>query len=426
MTRCSDKENDDDEEENDDGPETSGSTREKKRSKGDKHVSFPPDENIVSGFAEHTDGHVDSCLTLTEVSLAYCRSCDRHQVEPRVCILEQLKMGTCVRGRMKRLDLGGERLDLGSCEALEVVLKSLRFDFINLRAARLEENGASSLLDMILYYESTAHLDLSDNAHVGTSAWRALAHLIKQSVCLSRLDVCNVSMVDYRARSLSKALQTGHLAVLHLDNTQLSGTPLFSLVGALKSNRALLELHLSNNMLNSYQDAMQLGDLLRYNRTLQTLELSDNAIADAGLEELCEGLRLQTGGLKALLLRNNHITSDGMLHLAKALPVLKALEVLDMGDNSLGNSGLQTLKEALMANRSLLHFGVACTHITCEGAVALAEYLAASPQIRRLDLRGERGEGGRPHGPLPGPEDQPLSSDTGSGQHAQTRTGESL
>ncbi|CAL8271426.1 unnamed protein product [Merluccius merluccius] len=211
---------------------------------------------------------------------------------------------------------------------------------------------------------------------------------VVSEVNVTKLDVCNVSMVDYRARSLSKALQTGHLAVLHLDNTQLSGTPLFSLVGALKSNRALLELHLSNNMLNSYQDAMQLGDLLRYNRTLQTLELSDNAIADAGLEELCEGLRLQTGGLKALLLRNNHITSDGMLHLAKALPVLKALEVLDMGDNSLGNSGLQTLKEALMANRSLLHFGVACTHITCEGAVAIAEYLAESPQIRRLDLRG--------------------------------------
>lgn len=53
-------------------------------------------------------------------------------------------------------------------------------------------------------------------------------------------------------------------------------------VSALKSNRSLLELHLSNNMLNSYQDAMQLGDLLRYNRTLQTLELSHNAIGDAG------------------------------------------------------------------------------------------------------------------------------------------------
>lgn len=40
--------------------------------------------------------------------------------------------------------------------------------------------GASSLLDMILYYESTTYLDVSDNTSMGTSAWRALAHLIKQ------------------------------------------------------------------------------------------------------------------------------------------------------------------------------------------------------------------------------------------------------
>lgn len=138
----------------------------------------------------------------------------------------------------------GERLDHRSCEALEVVLKSLHFDFINLQAAQLEENvsfmsktyfphlrlpipiqfhiqalpcirletlffflpkelhnipvksgtslsfsfflllfsfqGASSLLDMILYYESTTHLDISDNSSMGTPGWKALAHLIKQ------------------------------------------------------------------------------------------------------------------------------------------------------------------------------------------------------------------------------------------------------
>lgn len=53
-------------------------------------------------------------------------------------------------------------------------------------------------------------------------------------------------------------------------------------VGALKSNSALQELHLTNNQLNSYQDALQLGDLLRYNTTLGMLELSNNSLADAG------------------------------------------------------------------------------------------------------------------------------------------------
>ena len=49
MARCSDKERDE-EEADYDGPET-------KSSKGERHVSFPPDEKMVSGFAEYTDRH---------------------------------------------------------------------------------------------------------------------------------------------------------------------------------------------------------------------------------------------------------------------------------------------------------------------------------------------------------------------------------
>ena len=37
-----------------------------------------------------------------------------------------------------------------------------------------------SLLEMILYYESTAYLDLSDAGGMEASAWRALAHLMKK------------------------------------------------------------------------------------------------------------------------------------------------------------------------------------------------------------------------------------------------------
>uniref|UniRef100_A0A3B5LN71 Protein phosphatase 1 regulatory subunit 37 n=1 Tax=Xiphophorus couchianus TaxID=32473 RepID=A0A3B5LN71_9TELE len=246
-----------------------------------------------------------------------------------------------------------------------------------------------SLLDMILYYESTTYLDISDNGSMGTSSWRALAHLIKQSVCLSRLDACNVCLVDYPVQSLSKALLTSRLQVLHLNNVQLSGSSLFTLC-ALKINRALLELHLSSNQLNGYQDAMQLGDLLRYNSTLQTLELSDNVLGDA-LEELCDGLSRQTKGLKVLILKNNQITERGMNHLAKTLlqPGLKILEVLDLGDNHLGNEGIQVIREPLMVNSSLLHLGLAQSNITCE-AVALAEFLAESRLIQRLDLHQNR------------------------------------
>ncbi|KAL0968936.1 hypothetical protein UPYG_G00220160 [Umbra pygmaea] len=377
MTRCSDGKK---------YGETSSPSLNRHWKKCEKRVSFPPDEEIVSGFAECTDISVDS-LTLAEVIEAYKRSCDKHQVEPNAKIVEQLEQASSLNGRAPCLDLKGERLDSRSCEALEVILKSLSFDFINLQATELEENGASSLLDMILYYESTNHLDISDNTGMGLSAWKALSHLIKQSVCLFRLDVCNVALLPYPAQVLSKALQSSRLRVLCLQNTHLSGRPLFTLVGALKSNRTLSELYLSDNDLNSEQDSMQLRDLLRYNSIVRILDLSNNTISDSGLEEICEGLRFQTDGLKVLILWNNQITHNGLVHLANALPMLKSLETLNMGNNNLQNRGIHTLREALILNRSLLHLGLDQTCITCEGAVALAEFLVESRQIRRLDVR---------------------------------------
>ncbi|GLD74913.1 protein phosphatase 1 regulatory subunit 37-like protein [Lates japonicus] len=68
-------------------------------------------------------------------------------------------------------------------------------------------------------------------------------------------------------------------------------------------------------------------------------------------------------------------------------PGLKVLQVLDLGENLLGNEGIQGIKMPLMVNCSVLQLGLAQTNITCEGAVALAEFLAENHQIQRLDLR---------------------------------------
>lgn len=63
---------------------------------------------------------------------------------------------------------------------------------------------------------------------------------------------------------------------------------ILSLVGALKRNGALQELYLGENNFNGYQDSMQLGDLLKYNGTLKTLDLSNNSISDSGMGVLVE------------------------------------------------------------------------------------------------------------------------------------------
>ncbi|KAK2843043.1 hypothetical protein Q7C36_011258 [Tachysurus vachellii] len=378
--------------------------QEDKKSQGVKRVSFPPDEEMVSGFAEIKDARQDGdSRTLTDIILAYEQSCIKHRVAPHPKTLDQIKEITCLSNRARCLDLQGVRLDYRSCESLEEILKSVRFNLINLQGADLEENGASSLMDMISYYESATHLDVSCNKSMGVSGWQALSRLLKQAGYTldgvpthHRAHTHSHSLTQSHATDIFPempinlpciALLSSRLTELHLENTRLSGRPLFTLVCSLKKNIALQELYLCDNELNSFNDSMQLGELLKHNRTLRTLDLSNNAISDSGLEELCDGLRVQKSGLRTLVLHNNQITHRGMTHLGSVLPLLRTLETLDLSSNDLEDKGLHALKEALICNRSILRLNLASVRITCEGAVVLAEFLAESRFLQTLDVR---------------------------------------
>ena len=94
--------------------------------------------------------------------------------------------------------------------------------------------------------------------------------------------------------------------------------------------------------------------------------------------------------------------------------VVKNLETLNLGYNNITNEGVHRLKDGLLKNRSVLRLGMQCTkvflrrlragwkkiwidrfktilffstQVTCEGAVALAEVIADSSRLIRLDLR---------------------------------------
>lgn len=48
-------------------------------------------------------------------------------------------------------------------------------------------------------------------------------------------------------------------------------------------------------------------------------------------------------------------------------PALKVLQVLDLGENLLGNEGIQVIREPLMVNCSVLQLSLAQANISCEG-----------------------------------------------------------
>ncbi|XP_072107552.1 uncharacterized protein [Mobula birostris] len=285
----------------------------------------------------------------------------------------------------------GENLDNVSCEALEEIFRQIQFKMISLEWAKLDEDGASALFDMMEYYDSTLCLRISFSRNIGTRGWMAAAQLIQKSNSLQEFEASGIPLMDNTASCVARGLKANHhLRVLRLDNARLSGRSLMLLVCALKMNQVLRELYLADNNLNCVQDSMHLRDLLQVNCTIQLLDLKNNCIFNTGLEDICEGLKGQKQGLKTLILWNNKLTHKGITHLAAILPNLTSLETLNLGRNPLSNEGVHRLKEGLIANRSVTRLGLASTAITCEGAIAMAEFIVESTGILRLDLRRNR------------------------------------
>ncbi|XP_036603190.1 protein phosphatase 1 regulatory subunit 37 [Trichosurus vulpecula] len=354
-----------------------------------KRVTFPSDEDIVSGAVEPKDPwrHAQN-VTVEEIIGAYQQACHKLNCKQIPKLVKQIQEFTDLAHRIDCLDLKGEKLDYKACEALEEIFKRLQFKVVDLEQTSLDEDGASALFDMIEYYESATHLNISFNKHIGTRGWQAAAHMMRKTNCLQYLDAHNTPLLDHSAPFVARALRiSSSLTVLHLENASLSGRPLVLLATALKMNMNLRELYLADNKLNGLQDSAQLGNLLKFNCSIQILDLRNNHILDSGLAYICEGLKEQRKGLATLVLWNNQLTHTGMAFLGMTLPHTQSLETLNLGHNPIGNEGVRNLKNGLIGNRSVLRLGLASTKLTCEGAVAVAEFIAESPRLLRLDLR---------------------------------------
>lgn len=104
-------------------------------------------------------------------------------------------------------------------------------------------------------------------------------------------------------------------------------------VGALKVNTGVKELHMADNNFD-IQDAIQLGSLFRVNNNLQLLDISNNKVKDEGVKHILEGVVTQSEndgppkGLKILVLWNNHLTKNSANYFSHAFVSLLLLIIL--------------------------------------------------------------------------------------------------
>ncbi|PCH38969.1 RNI-like protein [Wolfiporia cocos MD-104 SS10] len=156
-----------------------------------------------------------------------------------------------------------------------------------------------------------------------------------------------------KVRALDNLPRMGALRTLDLKGNDIRAGITY-IAQVLKRNRTLKVLNLSENKLD-VQGLIAIAEALKYNSCLETLDLSKNPCCGPSLEGI-QSLRTAftlNDALKRLFLSSTSMTSAGAIALAEFLPESTSLLHLDLTLNNLDLAGVMALSSGLKANHTM-------------------------------------------------------------------------
>jgi len=158
-------------------------------------------------------------------------------------------------------------------------------------------------------------------------------------------------------------------------------------LGMLRGSEKAKEIKISNVKLNP-GDAMIMGNMLKYNGTIQDLQLGYDNLGAQGATTLAEGIK-ECQSLNKLVLNNNSIGNAGAAAILEALKGSKMKE-LWLSFNSIDDEGMKTLAPLLPGLPNLADLRLGANKIGEDGAAALAAVLGDCTAMTDLWLGGNK------------------------------------
>jgi hypothetical protein len=218
-----------------------------------RRVHFPIDDSqlrLISYASEPLSTR--PLLSLGAILQRYRGTCQRLQIRPLNCLLDQLT--TIDDGRKSfydRLDclkIVNEKIDLKHIDAIEEILSRCRFHTLNLESSTIDESALIQLFDVIEYYESCTHINLSSNRSISFQGYQALTKYLRKTNCLERLDMNSMRFDDSNIVTFTRSLRfSTTLYELHVESCQLNGKILQKFIENIRSCNCLRELYLCDN-----------------------------------------------------------------------------------------------------------------------------------------------------------------------------------
>ena len=219
----------------------------------DRRVHFPADDAHLCEISIAPEPLSNQPLVSLGVILQrYRATCQRLQLRTIPGLLEQLNTMDDGRksfyDRLDRLTIINEKIDVKHIDALEEILSRCRFHTIDFEGTFLDDATLAQLVDVLEYYESCTHLNLSNHRSISFQGYQALTKYLRRTRCLERLDMNSVRFDDTQIVYLTRSLRLSTtLYELHIESCQLNGKLLQIFIQNLRTCSCLRELYLCDN-----------------------------------------------------------------------------------------------------------------------------------------------------------------------------------
>ncbi|KAL0485183.1 Lrrc34 [Acrasis kona] len=329
----------------------------------------------------------------------YEEKCDDYSVRPKKRLVSDLTELANLDEVTQHLILNGncvaqfnDRIgDIELFPLCEVLEKDFQMTSLDLSYNNIGNHGAEAVSRMLKVNKALRHLSLRSN-NITDQGAKSIANALTENRSLLSLDLSENAIEDKGGLVIAQSLQENtNLRVLNINSTELKTSSIVALAVVARNHPSLQVLRIAKPLLHSLREetTVHLNEMLRINKCLVTLDISNHGIRDEGITILTEAL-MHNSTLTKLVLASNSIAIDGGVALAKYLTTKKCtLKVLNLNSNRIDNVGGAELALALRTNKTLKSLNIMSNNIgddsLFEIAKSLSHYNTSLKKIRILN-----------------------------------------
>ncbi|KAM8807501.1 ribonuclease inhibitor [Eudromia elegans] len=323
----------------------------------------------------------------------------------RSCCLQKLWLQNC-------------NLTNASCETLRSILSAQpSLTELHVGDNRLGTDGVKVLCQGLMNPSCKLQKLQLEYCELTADIMEDLNAALQTQPTLKELSLSNNTLGDAAVKQLCRGLVEARcdLELLHLENCGITSDSCWDISAVLSNKPSLIDLSVGDNKIGDSGLALLCQGLLHPNckiqklwlwdcdltnisckdlsrvistkETLIEISLIDNNLRDIGMEMLCQALKDPRAQLQELWVRECGLTTACCKAVSSALSMSKHLKILHIGENKLGDAGIELLREGLLhPNCNIQSLWLGNCDLTADCCTTLATIMVTKQCLTELDL----------------------------------------